>query len=102
MPKYDFETLIDRRGTGASKWVHNPFTEGDLEDIVPLSVADMEFTAPPELRSCLADLAQNGVFGYQNSDEVYFEAVQNWFTRRQGYTPEFEWLVPAQGVVQAV
>lgn len=102
MSKYDFETLIDRRGTGASKWVHNPFTEGDLEDIVPLSVADMEFTAPPELRSCLTDLAQNGVFGYQNADEVYFEAVQNWFTRRQGYTPEFEWLVPAQGVVQAL
>ena len=46
---YDFETLIDRRGTGASKWVHNPFTEGELEDIVPLSVADMEFTAPPEI-----------------------------------------------------
>lgn len=98
---YDFETLIDRRGTGASKWI-GVSGEGELEDLVPLSVADMEFTAPPELRRTLMKLAEKGVFGYQNADFDYFASVQRWFSRRQGYAPEFEWLVPAQGVVQAL
>lgn len=98
---YDFETLVDRRGTGASKWVRVP-EGGSLEDLVPLSVADMEFIAPPEVREALHKLVDHGVFGYQNADEAYFESAQRWFTRRQGYTPQFEWLVPAQGVVQAL
>ena len=74
---YDFETLVDRRGTGASKWV-NVKAEGELEDIVPLSVADMEFVAPPAVRRALHDVVDRGVFGYQNADEPYFEACRDW------------------------
>lgn len=98
---YDFETLIDRRGTGASKWTHVPEGES-LEDVVPLSVADMEFTAPPEVRAALANLSEQGIFGYQNADAAYFEACRGWYERRQGWTPRAEWLVPAQGVVQMI
>ncbi len=98
---YDFETLVDRRGTGASKWV-GVSDDLPLEQAVPLSVADMEFIAPPEVRQALHDLVDRGVFGYQNSDEAYFEACRGWYTRRQGWEPKFEWLVPAQGVVQMI
>lgn len=98
---YDFETLVDRRGTGASKWV-GVADGGVLEDIVPLSVADMEFVAPPGVRRALHDVVDRGVFGYQNADEPYFEACRDWYARRQGWRPEQEWLVPAQGVVQAL
>ena len=98
---YDFETLVDRRGTGASKWV-NVTQEGELEDIVPLSVADMEFIAPPEVRAALHEVVDRGVYGYQNADDDYFESARRWYARRQGWTPEKEWLVPAQGVVQAL
>lgn len=96
---YDFETLVDRRGTGASKWVNVPDGE-PLEDVVPLSVADMEFVAPPEVTEALRARIDHGVFGYQNSDEPYFEACRDWYVRRQGWEPRFEWLVPAQGVIQ--
>lgn len=98
---YDFETLVDRRGTGASKWV-NVKAEGEPEDIVPLSVADMEFVAPPAVRRALHDVVDRGVFGYQNADEPYFEACRDWYARRQGWVAEQDWLVPAQGVVQAL
>ena len=47
---YDFETLVNRTGTGSSKWEgmkkHNPNIE---RDIVPLSVADMELKNAPEI-----------------------------------------------------
>ncbi|MBS6940294.1 MAG: pyridoxal phosphate-dependent aminotransferase [Slackia piriformis] len=98
---YDFETLVDRRGTGASKWV-GVEDGGVLEDIVPLSVADMEFVAPPEVRRALHEVVDRGVFGYQNADDLYFDACRRWYERRQGWVAEQEWLVPAQGVVQAL
>ena len=47
--KYDFETLIPRKNMGSRKWnvmaQHNP---NAAEDVIPLSVADMEFRNPPE------------------------------------------------------
>ena len=53
---YDFETLVNRTGTGSSKWEgmkkHNPNIE---RDIVPLSVADMELKNAPEIIEGLQD-----------------------------------------------
>lgn len=101
---YDFETLVDRRGTGASKWepIEREGRDAPLEDLVPLSVADMEFIAPPEVRAALHRTVDHGVFGYQNSDEAYFDACKRWYVRRQNWEPQQEWLVNAQGVVQAL
>ena len=52
--KYDFTTLINRHHVGSSKYelmmAHNP----ELEDnIIPYSVADMEFKTPPEIVEAL-------------------------------------------------
>lgn len=45
--RYDFETLIPRKNMGSRKWdvmaQHNPDA---AEDVIPLSVADMEFKKP--------------------------------------------------------
>ena len=43
----------------------NVKAEGELEDVVPLSVADMEFVAPPAVRRALRDVVDRGVFGYR-------------------------------------
>ena len=36
--KYDFDELVDRRGTGCVKWDESP-----NPDVIPLWVADMDF-----------------------------------------------------------
>ena len=36
--KYDFDSVVNRRGTGCVKW-----DETDKEDVIPLWVADMDF-----------------------------------------------------------
>ena len=41
---YDFDTLIDRRGTDSQKW-----QKYAGRDILPLWVADMDFRSPPEV-----------------------------------------------------
>jgi cystathionine beta-lyase len=55
---FDFDTVIDRRGTNCAKW--------DLvdEDVIPLPVADMDFKSPPAVLEALHTAVEHGVFGY--------------------------------------
>ena len=46
MTKYDFETIIERRGTGSLKW-DAWSRRGHASDELPLWVADMDFKTAP-------------------------------------------------------
>ena len=48
MGKYNFDEIIDRRGTSCNKWEYNV-----PEDVVPMWVADMDFAAAPEIREAM-------------------------------------------------
>ncbi len=101
--KYDFETVVDRRGTGSSKWnsmyEHIPNAG---KEIVPLSVADMEFVNAPEIREGLKEYIDNTVLGYTEPTDSYFESVISWMERRHGFSPKKEWFVATAGVVPAL
>ena len=54
MTKYDFETIIERRGTGSLKWDARS-RRGHAADELPLWVADMDFkTVPAAIEACSA------------------------------------------------
>lgn len=57
-PIFDFDTLIERRGTGSAKWT----VFGD--DVLPMWVADMDFQSPPAVIDALHEAVDHGVFGY--------------------------------------
>ena len=75
--RYDFDELIERRGTGCVKWDENP-----TGDIIPLWVADMDFKAAPAILDAVRKRAEHGVFGYTHVGEDYYDAVISWFERR--------------------
>lgn len=54
----DFDTVIDRRGTGSSKWSRY------AKDVLPMWVADMDFAAAPEIVAALNERLQHPVLGY--------------------------------------
>ncbi|MBT9369846.1 PatB family C-S lyase [Rhizobium sp. CSW-27] len=54
----DFDAVIDRRGTGSSKWSRY----GD--DVLPMWVADMDFPAAPEIVAALQARLAHPVLGY--------------------------------------
>ncbi len=54
----DFDRVIDRRHTDSAKWNRYP------EDVLPLWVADMDFTAPEPVIRALRDYVERGLFGY--------------------------------------
>ena len=99
--KYDFDRVIDRRGTMSVKYdMTKEF--GVPEDVLPMWVADMDFQVPDEVIRDLKETAQHGVFGYSNANEAYIQAVTGWYERHFGWKADPSWLVLTPGVVFAV
>ncbi|MDO5725590.1 MAG: MalY/PatB family protein [Tissierellia bacterium] len=99
---YDFKTVIPRKNTGSSKWIQmyewNPNVD---EDVVPLSVADMELKNPPEVIEGLKKYLDNSVLGYTQSYDAYFESVKKWMKEKHNYDVKREWMINTPGVVNA-
>ena len=100
---FDFETTRRRRDMGAEKWELMKETVGDIpDDLVPFSVADMEFTAAPCIMEAMKQAAAFGTYGYTVADRRYERAVCDWFKTRHGWAVEPEWLTQTYGVVPAM
>lgn len=93
---YDFDTPIDRRGSGCYKW------DSTAPDVLPLWVADMDFRVAPAITAAIQRRAEHGVFGYVSVQEEYYEAVIRWFRRRHGWEIERDTLLYTLGVVPAI
>lgn len=92
---YDFETVLDRRGTWSEKW---NVAEGEL----PMWVADMDFRTAPEIIRAIEARAAHGIFGYTCQPEEWADAYVNWWEHRHGFRMERDWLVFTTGVIPAV
>lgn len=93
--KYDFDTVVNRRGTDASKW------EVGAEEL-PMWVADMDFQTAPEIREALSRRVEHGVFGYTEVPERWRQAYVNWWKKRHGFAMEGEALIFCTGVIPAI
>lgn len=98
---YDFDTVIDRHGTASVKWDMAPEAIKE-KGYTPLTIADMEFKAAPEIIRGIEEALKHGIFGYTYADESYFNAVAGFMKRRRGYDVEREWLIITNGVVSAL
>ncbi|PKO50457.1 MAG: aspartate aminotransferase, partial [Betaproteobacteria bacterium HGW-Betaproteobacteria-21] len=67
---FDFNRHPDRRDVPGEKW--GRFSG---RDILPLWVADMDFTAPPAVLEALHARIDHGVFGYTEAWPSLIEAV---------------------------
>jgi cystathionine beta-lyase len=96
---YDFNTCPDRADTGSLKWERYAGRH-----ILPMWVADMDFTSAPEIIEALRDRVAHGVFGYTVPPASTVETAIEYLRARHGTeaTPEqilwFPGLVPALNV----
>lgn len=97
----NFNTFINRKNTNSVKYDFASKYKKP-QDILPLWVADMDFQAPPEVLQALEQKVHHGIFGYSDTTESYFRAVQNWFSLRHHWTPEENWLMKTPGIVFAI
>lgn len=105
MGKYNFDEIIERRGTNSSKWdsFENRFPGYDVSGAIPMWVADMDFRSPKEVIDAIVEKAKFGIYGYPCPKEKSFDdAVSGWLKRRHGWEIENSWITATQGVVPAV
>ena len=101
--KYDFETTISKKGQGSYKWEIMYKECPNIEnDIIPLSVADMELKIAPSIIRGLKKHLDEAILGYTGTYENYYEAVMNWMKRRHNFQIDKEWIVTSSGVVSAI
>ncbi|MBQ9565189.1 MAG: pyridoxal phosphate-dependent aminotransferase [Synergistaceae bacterium] len=103
---YDFDKIINRRGTNSSKWDRDPGTiEGaDYpvgDGLLPLWVADMDFEVAPEIKEALIRRAEHGVYGYTLVPDSCYDAILSWLERRHNWHVEREWIRFVPGAVMA-
>lgn len=98
---YDFTTVYSRAGTGSEKW-NLALKSGMAPGIVPLTVADMEFSVAPEIIEAVQAVAQGGLWGYTFADDDFRQAACDWLSARHGWTPKPQWAVNTFGIVPAL
>ena len=99
---YDFDEIVNRRGSGSVKWDARPPFGIPGEEVIPLWVADMDFKAAPFILDALKKRVEHGVFGYVNVPDSYYDAVISCFAGRHGWKMEKEWILYTTGVVPAL
>ena len=89
--KYDFTTLMDRRGKDATAvdglgtgFAPAPPKEGF--DAIPMWVADMNFATVPTIPQAIIARAQHPAYGYFSPSKAYYDAILNWQYTRNGVT----------------
>lgn len=101
MGRYDFDRVIERKGTGCLKWDSGLKRKG-RDDLLPLWVADMDFPLPEEVLSEIHRRVDHGIFGYQDPTPEYLEVVSKWMERHHGWSIRPEEITVTPGVVFAI
>lgn len=91
---------VERKQTNAIKWDALEERFGD-SDLLPIWVADMEFSTPQTVKNALIERIEHGAFGYTNVAKGYFAAYQGWQARHEQTRFEEDWLFFSTGVVQS-
>lgn len=99
--KYNFDELIERKGTGTMKW-DNLEKQFGHDDLLPLWVADMDFRSPQPVIDAIINRANHGIYGYTRMKDSYFQSIIDWYKRRYNWDLNREWFVFAPGVVPAI
>jgi cystathionine beta-lyase len=92
---YDFDTVINRRDSDSLKWAVD-------EKTLPMWVADMDFRTAPEIIAALKARVENGVFGYTEPGESWYQAYQSFYADRHHFEISHDWLVFSLGVVPTI
>lgn len=95
-----FNKKINRRGTYSAKWDNTALAYGD--DVIPLSVADMDIQVPPAVLNKAVQAAQHGVYGYSELNASYYKTVKQWIERQYHWSVDSDWIVFCPRIVQAV
>ena len=92
-----FRSCPDRHGTGSEKW-----DRWAGRDVLPMWVADMDFSAPEVVLDAVRARVAHGVFGYTHEPPGFRPALAGHLARRHGWQVDPDSIVGVPGVVTAL
>lgn len=99
--RYDFDQVVDRKGTYASKLEVLP--QGAPEDSLYLWVADMDFPCAQPIIDALHKRVDRQIFGYTTyKNPAMRNAARHWFKKRFDWDIDPSWLFYCPGIVPAL
>lgn len=110
MGKYNFDQIINRRGTRSTKWdmgdvlIEYRMAERFDEDTISAFTADMDFACPPAVVEGMKRVAEQQIYGYTaaEADGAYNQAVIGWHKRRYGWEIKNDQIVYMNGTLNAI
>ena len=90
--KYDFTSILDRRGKdaiavdGLKGDGFSPAPPKAGFDAIPMWVADMNFPTVPTIQEAIIERAKHPAFGYFQATDAYFDSIIRWHEKRNGVT----------------
>ncbi|WP_426954432.1 MalY/PatB family protein [Muricoccus radiodurans] len=90
--EWDFDRIIERRGTGSSKWSRYP------ADVLPLWVADMDFAVAPPILAAIRERLEHPVLGYGVARDALRETIVAHLAEAHGWRIAPEAIVFLPGV----
>lgn len=85
--KYDFETILDRKGHDALALDKIPIPGAEVEEgfsVIPMWVADMNFPTLPTILEEMEERLKHPHFGYFMLPDEYFDSIISWHRTRFG------------------
>ena len=101
MGKYDFDEVIERRGTGALKTDRLKERFG-REDLLAAWVADMDFATPQFIIDALKKRLDHPIFGYSVEPDEYRPLIIEWQKKIHDLDVESEWISYIPGIVKGL
>ncbi|MDR1222085.1 MAG: PatB family C-S lyase [Tannerella sp.] len=101
MKDYNFDEMINRRGTNCTKYDTLKKNFG-AENLIPLWVADMDFRTPDFILEALRKRMEHPVFGYTCPSEEYYDSIIRWNRKLHGWELKREWISFIPGIVKGI
>ncbi|MCH3981206.1 MAG: PatB family C-S lyase [Prevotella sp.] len=99
--KYDFDTVIERRGSG--DLMHEALLpRWGRDDLLPMWVADMDFATPDFVVDALKKRMEHPIFGYTVIPTDYWSSIIDWLKDRHQWDVKKEWLRFIPGIVKGI
>ena len=99
--QYNFNEIIERRGTDCFKWdaLKSMYGRGD---VTPMWVADMDFRSPDFVMEAIRQRCEHPVLGYTMPSEGYWQTVTAWLEKHYSIHTTKENLHFIPGIVAGI
>lgn len=98
---YNFDRIINRKETYATKWF-TPCEQLQVSDAIPMWVADMDFEVCEEIQQALKKRLECPVFGYTLPQNDLKQLLSDWYKARYNYDFSADSVILTTGVMPSV